>query len=126
MLISFVSGVAVASIIWFLFYQPAVRELTVQSRAPLMPGALGDSLLPKLNQLRQTAAAGATPKKTPLKMPEAVEDPPIPGAVESRPIADMTGEAPIPEAVGNTIVFDTVEEPPISGGAENQSTTKVK
>jgi hypothetical protein len=106
----FFSGVAVATLISFMFYQPN-NELVSQPVAPI-----GDSMLPPIKAIPASRQQEAeAPKTTSVNLPvqtsEVVDEPPMPGTVDSPPVPKTIEDAPQPESVENPPIPETVTEP---------------
>jgi hypothetical protein len=137
LLLTFVSGLALASLCWLLFSPPERESLPRQLRAlpppeagrelwahpPGMPppfGVLKESLPRQLGALQLPPMPNPLlPKKIeeePL-FPEAAGDPPLPGAAEAPPSPGVAAEPLLPEAAGDPPLPGAAEAPPSPGVA---------
>jgi hypothetical protein len=127
-LIPFASGMAVTCIVWGFFSQPRSdvpqSDVPPQPRALLMPGGLGDSLLPRLGAAPQGVVQGPKfpgiiQENAPEQVPETADAPPLPGVVDALPIPGVVEEPLIDVAVEASFDPEGVGEPPTPGIVDN-------
>lgn len=116
-MIVFLSGAAMASLVWTMVYHPggeSPAQRTHRKEMPV-PGALSNSLLPQIHALQQSSARGGIPPQTPIAITPGI--PKMPEAAQSEAIAEDGDETPAPGLVEDApMPGGFVENPPIPGG----------